>query len=79
MMNDSIGIDISKTTLDVHRVSDGAFAQFPNTQTGFKNLRQWLGAVLPARVVFEGQTMGLTVLIMRRWNGHSAANFPWSK
>ena len=35
------------------RLGDGAFAQFPNTQTGFKDLRQWLGAVLPARVVFE--------------------------
>ena len=31
MMDDSIGIDISKTTLDVCRLSDGVFAQFPNT------------------------------------------------
>ena len=53
MMDDSIGIDISKTTLDVCRLSDGVFAQFPNTQSGFKNLRQWLGSALPARVVFE--------------------------
>ena len=34
-------------------MSDGALGQFPNTQTGFKDLRQWVGAVLPTRVVFE--------------------------
>lgn len=29
MTNDSIGTDISKDKLNVHRLSDGAFEQFP--------------------------------------------------
>lgn len=53
MTDDSIGIDISKDKLDCHRLSDGAFEQFPNTKTGFQKLRRWVGANLPARVVFE--------------------------
>ena len=42
MSNDSIGTDISKDTLDCHRLSDGTFAQFPNTARGFKRLRSWI-------------------------------------
>lgn len=52
-MNDSIGIDISKATLDCHRLSDGAFASFANTKTGFAELRRWIGSAIPACVVFE--------------------------
>ena len=53
MTDDSIGIDISKDKLDCHRLSDGAFEQFPNTKSGFKKLRRWIGADLPSRVVYE--------------------------
>lgn len=53
MTDDSIGVDISKDKLDVHRLSDGAFAQFSNTGSGFVNLRKWIGGTLPARVVYE--------------------------
>lgn len=53
MTDDSIGIDISKDKLDVHRLCDGAFAQFPNSPNGFRALVSWIGAVSPERVVYE--------------------------
>lgn len=53
MIDDSIGIDISKDKLDCHRLSNGAFAQFPNTACGFNRLRRWIGTAPPARVVYE--------------------------
>lgn len=53
MTEDSIGVDISKDKLDCYRLSDGAFEQFPNTSSGFRKLRRWIGADLPARVVYE--------------------------
>ena len=53
MMNDSIGVDISKDYLDVHRLSDGGAAQFANSQAGFSTLAKWLGTDQPARVVYE--------------------------
>ncbi len=52
-MNDCIGIDISKSTLDCHRLSDGAFDTFANTKTGFAQPRRWIGATAPARVIYE--------------------------
>ena len=52
-MNDSIGIDISKTKLDCHRLSDGAYETFANTKTGFAALRGWIGKGMPERVVYE--------------------------
>ena len=53
MTNDSIGIDISKDFFDVHRLSDGGTACFPNASAGFRSLSKWLGEDIPARVVFE--------------------------
>jgi len=52
-MNDSIGIDISKSKLDAHRLSDGAAASFPNTRSGFGALRRWIGKTVPLCVVYE--------------------------
>jgi transposase len=52
-MNDSIGIDISKTKLDCHRLSDGALETFANTKTGFTALRGWIAKTTPERVVYE--------------------------
>ena len=53
MINDSIGIDISKDFLDAHRLSNGASARFPMTTAGFRSLSKWLGEEVLARVVFE--------------------------
>ena len=52
-MNDSVGIDISKDKLDVHRLSDGAFVQFSNNTRGFARLQSWIDEKPPARVVYE--------------------------
>lgn len=51
-MTDTIGIDISKTTLDIYRISDGKRARFGNDASGLKAMRKWLGAA-PLRVVYE--------------------------
>ena len=39
----TIGVDISKSTLDVFRLEDGALNQFANSPVGFKALIKWLG------------------------------------
>ncbi|WP_168193192.1 hypothetical protein [Rhodophyticola sp. CCM32] len=46
-MKDSIGIDISKAHLDVHRIKTGQHAQFNNNASGFRALRNWIGAERP--------------------------------
>jgi transposase len=52
-MNPStIGVDISKGSLDVHRLPDGASRRFSNDKAGYRSLIAWLGADV-ARVVFE--------------------------
>ena len=53
MTNDTIGIDISKATLDAHRLSDGASAQFSNNKVGFSALQRWLINHDIARIVYE--------------------------
>ena len=40
----TIGVDISKTRLDAHRLRDGAAAQFGNDAAGFKELARWIGS-----------------------------------
>ena len=50
---DTIGIDISKATLDVHRLSTGATAQLANCPAGLRALRCWIGADAPDLVVYE--------------------------
>lgn len=42
MTDDTIGIDISKATLDIHRLSDGKMMSFSNCPAGFKALFQIL-------------------------------------
>ena len=51
-MQDTIGIDISKDTLDAHRQSDGRHARFGNDRAGLTALRRWIGKA-PVRVVYE--------------------------
>ena len=53
MTNDTIGIDISKATLDAHRLSDGTSAQFSNNKAGFSALQGWLENHDIARIVYE--------------------------
>ena len=53
MTETTIGIDISKATLDVHRLSDGTAAQFGNDKAGFRALKAWLKGHDIARVVYE--------------------------
>jgi transposase len=49
----SIGVDISKATLDTHAYPVGQASRFPNTPNGFKALLKWLTAFDVIRVVFE--------------------------
>jgi transposase len=48
----TIGVDISKDALDVHRLSDGASRRFKNDKAGYRTLVAWIGGDV-ARVVFE--------------------------
>lgn len=52
-MKDTIGIDISKATLDAHRLTTGDAAQFAHSPTGFRALRRWIGEDVPDLVVYE--------------------------
>jgi len=52
-MKDSIGIDISKDTLDAHRLATGESQQFANTPAGLRALRRWIAAAPPGLVVYE--------------------------
>jgi transposase len=52
MSHPTIGIDISKETLDVHRLPDGAGRRFTNDKTGHKALIAWIGTQM-TRIVFE--------------------------
>lgn len=53
MMNDSIGIDISKDRLDAFRPSDATHRSFDNNPAGFRALQRWLGETPVARIVYE--------------------------
>ena len=48
----TIGVDISKDTLDVYRLADGVSRQFANTPAGHNALIAWIGENVE-RVVFE--------------------------
>jgi transposase len=49
----SIGVDISKATLDAHAYPTGKAHSFPNTLSGVKVLLKWLAELDVVRVVFE--------------------------
>jgi transposase len=49
----TLGIDISKTHLDVFRLEDQAARRFENAPRGFRALIRWLGQTPVARIVFE--------------------------
>lgn len=49
----TLGVDISKATLDVHLHPGGATARFANDGKGFTALIKWLARFDPARIVYE--------------------------
>lgn len=49
----TVGIDVSKHTLDAHLHPQAAAQQFPNTAAGIADLLLWLGQAPVHRVVFE--------------------------
>lgn len=52
MMNDTIGVDISKDSLDAHRMSDGASRRFANDSVGHGAFVNWAGQP-DIRIVYE--------------------------
>ena len=52
MMQATIGVDISKESLEAHRMDDGASRRFANDKAGHAALIAWIGGD-GARVVFE--------------------------
>ena len=53
MTDHSIGVDISKSHLDVFRLEDGAAQRFENAAAGFRALVKWLGKAPVTQIVFE--------------------------
>ena len=53
MTEHTIGVDISKSHLDVFRLEDEAARRFENSAAGFRALVKWLGKSAVARIVFE--------------------------
>lgn len=51
-MQDTIGIDISKDTFDIHRLSDRRHERFGNDKAGLKALLRWIGKA-SVRVIYE--------------------------
>jgi transposase len=49
----TVGVDISKLTLDVYLHPQATACQFPNTAVGIKALLAWLGQTSVHRVIFE--------------------------
>jgi transposase len=49
----SVGVDIAKDTLDVHRHPAGRVRRFPHDAKGWAALIAWLGGVVITRVAFE--------------------------
>lgn len=52
-MDNTIGIDISKATLDVHCLSNGEHTQFHNSKTGHVKLTRWIGLQPAPMIIFE--------------------------
>jgi transposase len=52
-MKDSIGLDISKATIDAYRLNTGEAAQFSNSSAGLRTLRRWIGKRMPDLVIYE--------------------------
>lgn len=66
-MDNTIGIDVSKDTLDLHRLADGQYKQFWNGKSGHAQLIKWLGKQPDPLVIFEA-----TGGIIGNWSGRLA-------
>lgn len=53
MKKDTIGVDISKATFDVYRLSDGNTGRFENSERGFRQFIKWLPKGGLERIVYE--------------------------
>jgi transposase len=53
MIPSTIGVDISKDFLDVHRLPDDKARRFDNSKAGHKALIRWLSETPVARIVYE--------------------------
>lgn len=53
MSEHTIGIDVSKDTLDAHRLPDGEHRRFANTKSGCRALLRWITARGVRRIVYE--------------------------
>lgn len=53
MTDITIGVDVSKDTLDICIHPDGDHRQFPNAPKGFKAILRWFGGRPITRLVFE--------------------------
>ena len=53
MTEHSIGIDISKSHLDVFHLETQTAKRFENSAHGFRALRKWLAPLAVTRMVFE--------------------------
>lgn len=53
MTNFTIGVDVSKDELVVHRLPDGTARQFTNDKSGHRALIAWLAKTTTERVVYE--------------------------
>ncbi len=64
----SVGVDISKDTLDVHLHPAGTARRFLNTRTGRSGLIAWLAKFTIVRIVFEptGPYQGLSDILCGR-------------
>ncbi len=67
-MKDTIGIDISKDTLDAHRLINNEAQHFANSPAGLRALRRWIGTHMPDLVVYEA-TGAYHALLERRCAG----------
>jgi transposase len=84
MTDITIGVDVSKDTLDLHIHPDGSHRQVANTTAGFRALLKWVDGRDIARVVFEAtgayhrsfeQTMGAAGLPLSKVNPLHAKRF----
>ena len=53
MIPSTIGVDISKDFLDVHRLPDGVSKRFENGKAGYRTLIRWLSETPVGRIVYE--------------------------
>lgn len=53
MTHSSVGVDISKDSLDVHHLASGKTRRYSNDRSGFRALIKWLRQAPPERIVYE--------------------------